>query len=111
MDLAELKVRLGIPAEDTSQDAKLQIDLEDAISFVKEECNNSFVGPDGVESLPGPVKKGIALMIEIDRESPKGVQAESIGGMSKTYTADDVRYKPAFDFFHPYKKIRFKPLR
>ncbi|MCM3248640.1 phage head-tail connector protein [Bacillus amyloliquefaciens] len=111
MDLSELKIRLGIPEGDTSQDAKLQIDLEDAISFVKEECNNSFVGPDGVESLPGPVKKGIALMIEIDRDSPKGVQSESIGGMSKTYMADDVRYKPAFDFFRPYKKIRFKPLR
>ncbi|MDK2600251.1 hypothetical protein QO179_20150 [Bacillus stercoris] len=51
------------------------------------------------------MKKGIALMIEIDRDSPKGVQSESIGGMSKTYTADDVRYKPAIDFFRPYKKF------
>ncbi|MEK3801774.1 phage head-tail connector protein [Bacillus sp. FSL K6-1234] len=111
MDLAELKVRLGIPAEDTSQDAKLQIDLEDGISYAMAYCNNLFVGPDNTVSLPPAVKKGIALLIKIERESPSGVLSESIGGMSRSYAADEERLNPVHELFRPYRKIRFRALR
>ena len=57
MTLDELKIRMKIPQDNTSQDEFLAVALEDAIEYVKEYCNHQFK-----EGLPGGVKKQLCYL-------------------------------------------------
>jgi len=59
MTLDELKKRLKIPLNDTSQDEYLQVALEDAVSYVKQYCQDDFV-----DGLPGYVKQAVAKLVK-----------------------------------------------
>lgn len=100
MTLDDLKKRLEIPLDDHSQDAKLEVDLEDAIDFVKEWCNNDF--PDG---LPGGVKRAIVTLIKSYSES-KNVQSQRLGDMSKTFF-EGGSLQSVYKELRPYKKVKF----
>lgn len=103
LEIEEFKKRLGIPSDDQSQDKILSIALEDGIEFAKSWCRNRF--PDG---LPGPVKRGIVKMFEIDNTITDGVVSESIGGMSQTFEDGDNKYASVFKLWKPYRKVGFK---
>ncbi|WP_446662956.1 phage head-tail connector protein [Geobacillus sp. CCR] len=79
MTLDELKIRLKIPLTDTSQDAYLQVALEDAISFVKRYCRDDFV-----DGLPGDVKQAVAKLVKAFQEDGR-VASQSLGDMSKSF--------------------------
>lgn len=79
MTLDELKIRLKIPLNDTSQDAYLRVALEDAISFVKQHCRDDFV-----DGLPGYVKQAVAKMVKALQEDGR-VASQSLGDMSKSF--------------------------
>ncbi|MCY1093983.1 phage head-tail connector protein [Bacillus safensis] len=111
MELTELKTRLEIPLDDESQDERLKLELKDGIEYAQEYCNNPFLNKEGLLELPSPVKKGIAMMIKIDRSNEVGVSSESIGGMSKTYTSDYTRYEAVYKLWRKYRKVKFRPLR
>lgn len=105
MDLQELKTRLKI--SDDSQDESLELALEDAIDFAKTWCNNPFLNDEGELEIPSSVKKGIAMMVDIDRNTTNGIESESIAGMNQTFTNSNERYAPVFKLWRPYKKVRF----
>ncbi|WPZ17795.1 head-tail connector protein [Geobacillus subterraneus] len=100
MTLEELKTRLKIPMEDTSQDDYLQAALEDAISYVKEYCRNDFV-----DGLPSGVKAAVAKLVKALQEDGR-VASQSIGDMSKSFfeggTMNEVHR-----LLQPYRKARF----
>lgn len=79
MTLKELKKRLEIPMEDTSQDDYLQVKLEDAISYVKEYCRNDFA-----DGLPDGVKAAIAKLVKALQEDGR-VASQRLGDMSKSF--------------------------
>ncbi|WP_262417705.1 phage head-tail connector protein [Bacillus sp. YC2] len=111
MELSELKTRLGIPVDDETQDACLQIELDDAIEHAVDYCNNPFTNKEGELFLPSPIKKGIALMIKIDRTGQPGVTAHSIGGMSKSFASEDEKYQAVYRLWRPYKKLKVLELK
>jgi Phage gp6-like head-tail connector protein len=100
MDLQELKIRLKIPENDTSQDAYLEVALEDAIDYVKQYCRQSFD-----EGLPPAVKQAVAKLVKAYQEN-SNVASQSIDGMSKSFfeggTMNEVHR-----LLKPYKKVRF----
>ncbi|MEH6943392.1 head-tail connector protein [Bacillus sp. JJ722] len=100
MDLIELKKRLKIPTDDTSQDDTLSINLEDAIDYVKTECNNQF--EDG---LPSRVKRAVALLVKSMGEN-SNVASQSLGDMSKSFFQGATQ-KDVQDYLRPYKKVKF----
>lgn len=100
MDLSELKVRLGTNVSDSSQDEILAVRLEDAIEYVKDYCNNQFVG-----GLPGGVKKAITLIVKAAGEN-SNVASQSLGDMSKSFFQGQTQ-KEAHDYLRPYRKVRF----
>lgn len=84
MNLADLKIRLEIPAEDTSRDTYLKALLDDAIDYVHAATNNDFKDASGNVVYPGPVKQAIKLLVQA-ADSNEAIQADSVGGgMSKT---------------------------
>jgi hypothetical protein len=105
MTLDELKIRLKIPIDDTSQDAYLQVALEDAIDQVQTYCNNQFMDENGALSLPPAVKQAIAKLVKAYQEN-SNVASQSLGDMSKTFyeggTMNEVQRLLA-----PYRKVRF----
>lgn len=105
MNLEELKTRLKI--KDNSQDSYLTTALEDTIEYASAWCNNPFLDDTGELKLPPSVKKGIALMIDIDQNASNGVLSESIGGMSQTFLVGEAKYEPVFKSWRPFKKLRF----
>lgn len=100
MTLDELKIRLKIPLNDTTQDEYLQIALEDAVSYVKQYCRQSFD-----EGLPPNVKQAIAKLVKAYQEN-SNVASQSLGDMSKSFfeggTMNEVHRLLA-----PYRKVRF----
>jgi Phage gp6-like head-tail connector protein len=100
MTLDELKIRLKIPKNDTSQDEYLKVALEDAIDFVKQYCNQSFD-----EGLPPAVKQAVAKLVKAYQEN-SNLASMSIDGMSKTFfeggTMNEVKR-----LLKPYRKVRF----
>jgi len=100
MTLEELKKRLKLPLDDTSQDDYLQIALGDAISFVKQYCRNDFA-----DGLPDDVKQAVAKLVKAFQEDGR-VASQSLGDMSKSFfqggTMNEVHRLLA-----PYRKVRF----
>lgn len=90
MTLEELKVRLDIPIEDTSHDAKLILLLEDAIDFVVRTCNQTFFVNE-VVTLPPIAQNVVAAFVRSELSGNDGVTSESIGGMSQSFESSEVR--------------------
>lgn len=90
MTLEELKVRLDIPIEDTSRDAKLKLLLVDAIDFVVRTCNQTFLVND-IVTLPPTAQNVVAAFVRSEFSGNDGVTSESIGGMSQSFESSDVR--------------------
>ncbi|WP_239984875.1 phage head-tail connector protein [Sporolactobacillus pectinivorans] len=111
MTLDELKTRLGIALDDTSQNAKLQSDLDDAVVEACDWCHRDFYDTNGNPSMPASIKKGIALMIKMDMNSDPAdasVISETIGGMSQTFSSDPtLRYGRVYTLWRPYRKVHF----
>ena len=72
-----LKIRLGIPLEDSSRDALLHLKLEDAKQFFLDYCNRSDI-PETARSLV----ERLAVSFYEDR---RGVISEKMGDTSYTY--------------------------
>jgi hypothetical protein len=114
----ELIVRLGrlgmtVDASDEKAIAALKIDLEDAFDFVVSNCHNEFTDATGAITIPGAVKKAIALLIKIDSGkggAKLGIKSQSIAGMSKSFAADDQRYDAVYKWLKPYRRIGFVSL-
>lgn len=90
MTLAELKALLGIPDEDTSQDAMLQLYLEAALEQAVTYCNRFDWSQDPLV-LPASITLGIVRFVRIKQDldgRSVGVQSESIGGMSQSFNTD-----------------------
>jgi len=98
MTLDELKVRLRLPLDDTSQDAYLIVDLDDAIACVKRITKQSF--KDGI---PDDVKRGIALIVKAMQENPS-VRSQSLGDMSKTFEPGGT-LEAAYSYIKPYRSV------
>lgn len=100
MKLDELKIRLKIPLDDTSQDEYLEILLEDAIDYVKRYCNQSFD-----EELPPTVKQAIAKLVKAYQEN-SNIASMSMDGLSKSFfeggTMNEVHR-----LLKPYRRVRF----
>lgn len=110
--LPDFKQRLGIPQEETDGDDALMINISDGYEYAAAWCNNSFRDKLGVLNLPGPVKKGIKLMIQIDESAVgrEGVTSESVPGMSQSFvtsTNERVRYADVFGLWRKYKRLKF----
>lgn len=87
--MEQVKILLNIPLEDTSQDEKLQLQLDIALDIVAEwfrqyACEPLAVDVNGDYIIPSTILIGIAKFIEAS-EVQAGVKSESIGGMSVTY--------------------------
>jgi len=102
MELEELKKRLKVPQEDTSQDDYLKMALEDAVDYVKTYCNNLFA-----DGLPGGVKKATALIVKSMGEA-SNVQSQSLGDMEKSFFEGGTMNE-AHRYLEPYcvKKVKF----
>lgn len=100
MMLDELKIRLKIPLNDTSQDEYLTVALEDAISYVKQYCRQTFE-----EGLPPNVKQAVAKLVKAYQEN-SNVASQSLGDMSKSFfeggTMNEVHR-----LLQPYRKVVF----
>ncbi|MCM3488784.1 phage head-tail connector protein [Alkalihalophilus marmarensis] len=104
MDLEELKVRLGV--KNDLQDAKLQLDLEDAIDYAKVYCKRNFLNNAGELELPSGVKKGIVKLVQVSNQA-SNVTSKSVGGeLSVSYGSAD-HTETANAYFKPYRMVRF----
>jgi len=110
MILEELKIRLQIPTEDTSNDAYLTLILEDAISFVQTACNNDFM-VNGVLILPTAAKNVVAQYVAFELQGNTGIKSESIGGMSQTFDSANERNNVLISKLSAagLRRIRFRP--
>jgi hypothetical protein len=132
MTLNELKTLLGIPAEDTSKDALLEILLSAAIDFVIEWTQNPFTKNDSdAIILPSGVKLAISMMIQAALAAGIGtegaaagvVESEQVGQLRQTFRnpaeiwttgggisgASGGNTAPWFALLKPYTRIRFVP--
>jgi hypothetical protein len=98
VNLNEVKDILGI--SDYKQDGYIDTTIPLYIDFVKEYCNNQFLGS---EELPGGVKLAIAKMIEFNLNK-SGVSSSAFGEVSYSYSLDF----PAsiLRLLQPYARIR-----
>ena len=119
MTLDELKVLLGIPAEDTSRDIELALMLESGLVAAQEYCDKldflTLVDPvSGLLVLPAAVKLGIYEWVKASRTVSRrqGVTAESIGGLSQSFSSDATAvYSSAHTHWSPYHSaVRFFPV-
>jgi len=118
MTLAELKTYLGIDPLDTSQDMLLQLYLESALEQAVLYCN-LFDWATLPLVLPATIEEGIVRYVQIKLDvtgRSVGVTAESIGGMSKSYSANvspQVLYADVWDLWKDYHRARsiFAPAR
>lgn len=93
MTLDELKVLLGIPLDDDSQDMKLSLFLESGLLAAQKYCDKldfmQLIDPiSGKLELPGPVKLGISEWVKSQQEIAErgtGVTSESVPGMSQSF--------------------------
>lgn len=116
MTLNELKVLLEIDLADVSQDVRLEIELEAAMQAAVEHCDQldfmTLIDPaDGKIKLPGTVKLGMVEWIKANQGISErgGVTAESIGGMSQTFSTENaLLYAGAYRYWAPYhSEVRF----
>jgi hypothetical protein len=98
MNLQEIKDILG--RSDSKHDVYIDTVIPLYIDFVKEYCNNQFIGS---EELPGGVKLAIAKMIEYNI-TQSGISSNSYGEVSYSYSLDF----PAsiLRLLQPYSRIR-----
>lgn len=87
MRLNELKIRLRIPAEDTSNDDLLLVLLDDAIDFVQRTCNQEF------ELIPPTAKKVITQHVAYELNGNGYIISETIAGMSQKFETSEQRDK------------------
>lgn len=83
LDVIDLKTRLGIPFEDTSQDVLLGLILEDARAFFKDYCNREDV-PDSAESVIARL-----AVVLYTRNADQYKQSMTIGAYSITNFASE----------------------
>ena len=83
MTLTNLKTRLGIPLEDTSQDDLLTLILADAQAFFKDYCNRLDI-PVEAESVIGRLA---VVLYSLNADQYK--QGGSVGAYSTTNFSDD----------------------
>jgi hypothetical protein len=83
MPVPDLKTRLGIPLDDTSQDDLLELILADAQDFFKDYCNRLDV-PVEAES----VIRRLAVVL-YSRNADQYKQGGSVGAYSTTNFSDD----------------------
>src|SRR5699024_3525050 len=103
MDLEELKLRLDIAVDDTSNDDRLTLMLEDAIDFVRRICGREF------DPLPPTVKSVITKFVQYEYSGMNdGVVSESIGGMSQTFGSKEERDRSLTDELRRARLIRMK---
>lgn len=110
MTLERLKELLGIPLDDTSQDAILQLYLEVALEQAVLYCDLFEWDVDPLV-LPAAIEMGIVRMVQIKMDVNSravGVTSESIGGMSKSYSATvnpQAMYADVLDMWKPYHRF------
>jgi Phage QLRG family, putative DNA packaging. len=133
MTLHELKTLLGIPPDDISKDALLEILLPAAIDFVIERTQNPFKKDENGEIiLPAGVKLAISMMIQAVLAAGVGtegggdagvVESERVGPMQQTFRnpaeiwttgggingASGGSTAPWFALLKPYNRFRFIP--
>ena len=115
MTLEQLKELMGIALSDASQDAILSLYLETAIEAAKQYAN--AYDWDSEEPLPAGIKLGILRWIELSqmKKENAGVQSESIGGMSQTFTStgDAGYFSEVYDMWAPYhfRGLTFRPTK
>jgi hypothetical protein len=79
----ELKDRLGIAIEDSTQDLLLNIILADAQAYFKDYCNRDDI-PEGAESVIGRL-----AVVLYDRNADRYKQGGTEGAYSTTNFGDD----------------------
>ena len=87
MDINNLKARLGIAADDTSQDELLALILADAQAFFKDYCNRDDI-PEAAESVIARL-----AVVFYSRNADQYKQSMTIGAYSTTNFAaegDDI---------------------
>lgn len=94
MTVDDLKKRMKIPLDNTSQDEYLEVTLEDVLDFVKRHCRSSFAS-----GLPGGVKRAIVLLVRAVDES--NVASQSLGDMSKSFFKG-ATYEQALELLEPF---------
>lgn len=132
MTLDELKLLLGIPTDDHSKDALLQILLNAAIDFVIERTQNPFTkDADGKIILPDGVKLAISMMVQAVMATGAGteggtagmIESERVGPMQQTFRnpaeiwttggglggASGGSVAPWFALLKPYNRFGFIP--
>ncbi|KZR58966.1 phage head-tail connector protein [Pseudobacillus badius] len=87
MRLNELKMRLRIPEEDTSNDELLLIYLDDALDFIQRNCKQEF------DPLPPTAKKVATQYVAFELNGNGYVLSETISGMSQTFESSEQRDK------------------
>lgn len=108
MTLEELKILMGIAADDTSKDATLKLYLEMALDAAKSYANAYDWTSTG--ALPAGLQLGIVRFVELSqsRKTSTGVISESIGGMSRTYANvannDADYFSEVYSMWNPFKR-------
>ncbi|MEV9639479.1 phage head-tail connector protein [Mammaliicoccus sciuri] len=102
MTIDELKIRLGMDPNDINaiRDAKLAAELEDAIDYAKEWCNNDF--RDG---FPSGVKRALVTIVKSYSEN-RAVASQRLGDMSKSFFQGG-SIQSAHNDLRPWKRVRF----
>lgn len=95
--LDNLKIRLGIPLEDSSKDALLHLKLSDAKQFFLDYCNRKDIPASAVSLI-----ERLAVSFYEDR---RGVISEKMGDTSYTYgeavISDELKKQ-----FNRYRRIK-----
>ncbi len=106
MRLNELKIRLQIPAEDTSNDDLLLVLLDDAIDFVQRACNQVF------DPMPPTAKKVVAQYVSNELAGNRHIRAEWIADMKQEFESSEERDKALTNILRKSGliKLRFAPL-
>lgn len=101
MTVANLKTRLGIPLEDTSQDELLALILADAQAFFKDYCNRLDI-PVEAESVIGRL-----AVVLYSRNADQYKQGGSVGAYSTTNFSDDDIPKSIKSQLRKYRVVKF----
>jgi hypothetical protein len=100
-DVLDVKTRLGIGSDDTSQDDVLAIVLADAQAFFKDYCKRDDV-PDDAESLVGRL-----AVVFYDRNADRYKQGSTQGAYSTTNFNDDDVPKSIKRQMRRYRQVSF----
>lgn len=95
MELTEIKLRLGIPLEDTDNDAILSLRLSDAIDYVLRRTNQTFIDEDtGLLNLPPSAKIAVEKYMSFySTYTNSNIKSEQIGDSKFEYTDRDSMIK------------------